>query len=858
MGRSFLSKPAIAVIILLLSGLVLFLALPHIINRLLLPPLLQQLPFSHSQAAVSTITTSSARGSIELEHEQQMVVSIPVITISYSPASLLKAKAKTLTIEQGHFHLYFKDGKFQIPGIQGRTAGSGLSSPAIALPAGIDLVKLRQCRMVLHAADKAVVTIGIDGEITPSFRSSNGGLLDSIKASLSLSEDIVAGVTLSAALGDQQIRIQSSIRDAQAPALQRFLPEPLQHIKFSALNAAVDMSGDDFSFRTLDYQMSGMLSDFSYVRDGVTISAGSDSGELRFSLSGNRNDHRYEFSSILVDAPLQADITMNGEAHFDSRRLRTAGTLKAKLGFAEQADSSPLPAVIHFDGSWTDPEGLRLEARSDIEPKTTLRIPGQFTAKPTDIELTGVRLAAELEAHAETLQARMNLRSGSINLKNGSVAAEAGALLLNGSLERNQARLNGRVDGSLGRLMLPEQKISINGLQFDVPVAAVGALSGEDNRQSGTIAIDAVAVNGADVASLSAALELSGVGYRFDGSLKSPVVPDGRIRFSGTALPFQPAASLSWELAPLALDGAAVEAVGIMTPDIELEGRLEAHGEMKLRGSHLSGWMRTSIDDGAVQLHDNSFTAEGIDCAIEFPELPRLVSGPSQRCTVSRAAIASLSFDDAEFIFRLEDPPALFIERSTLSWCGGTLDSGSLRLEKDIPELDAVFYASQINLGRLLEQFGFKISEGEGSLNGRLPLRISRESIEFDGGFLFSTPGTGGIVRFTDTELLRQGIGGVSEAGSIGYALQALEDFSYNWTKLSFNTSGNELLLALELDGKPRTALPFKLNKNGTIVESKKGAGIQYPIRLDVNVRLPLEELFRVGQSFNSIMENNQ
>jgi hypothetical protein len=62
--------------------------------------------------------------------------------------------------------------------------------------------------------------------------------------------------------------------------------------------------------------------------------------------------------------------------------------------------------------------------------------------------------------------------------------------------------------------------------------------------------------------------------------------------------------------------------------------------------------------------------------------------------------------------------------------------------------------------------------------------------------------------------------------------------------------------MTLELDGKPSTALPFGFKK-GTIVETDKGEGLQYPIRLDVNFRLPLAELFQVGQTINSIMGKN-
>ncbi len=62
--------------------------------------------------------------------------------------------------------------------------------------------------------------------------------------------------------------------------------------------------------------------------------------------------------------------------------------------------------------------------------------------------------------------------------------------------------------------------------------------------------------------------------------------------------------------------------------------------------------------------------------------------------------------------------------------------------------------------------------------------------------------------------------------------------------------------MSMELDGKPSSPLPFTF-KNGMIVETDQGKGLQYPLRLDVNFRLPLNELLQVGRNIKSIMGNN-
>ena len=94
----------------------------------------------------------------------------------------------------------------------------------------------------------------------------------------------------------------------------------------------------------------------------------------------------------------------------------------------------------------------------------------------------------------------------------------------------------------------------------------------------------------------------------------------------------------------------------------------------------------------------------------------------------------------------------------------------------------------------------------------------------------------------------------IGQTATLDYSITALKNFAYNWTKLSFNTEGEDLLLAMELDGKPAEPLPFGY-KNGQIVATEQGPGLQHPIRLDMNFRLPLQNLFQYGKILQSLME---
>jgi hypothetical protein len=58
----------------------------------------------------------------------------------------------------------------------------------------------------------------------------------------------------------------------------------------------------------------------------------------------------------------------------------------------------------------------------------------------------------------------------------------------------------------------------------------------------------------------------------------------------------------------------------------------------------------------------------------------------------------------------------------------------------------------------------------------------------------------------------------------------------------------------MQLDGKPAEPLPFGY-QDGQIVTSQEGPGLQHPIRLDVNFRLPMQDLFQYGKNIQSMME---
>ena len=87
-------------------------------------------------------------------------------------------------------------------------------------------------------------------------------------------------------------------------------------------------------------------------------------------------------------------------------------------------------------------------------------------------------------------------------------------------------------------------------------------------------------------------------------------------------------------------------------------------------------------------------------------------------------------------------------------------------------------------------------------------------------------------------------------------AREALKDYDYSWAKLNITSEGEELLLQMQMDGKPAKMLPFVYKKDiggfMKVEANAKGSKFQ-GIRLDVNFRLPLNQLLQYKELIEMI-----
>jgi hypothetical protein len=265
--------------------------------------------------------------------------------------------------------------------------------------------------------------------------------------------------------------------------------------------------------------------------------------------------------------------------------------------------------------------------------------------------------------------------------------------------------------------------------------------------------------------------------------------------------------------------------------------------------------MTLGLRNARVTLSDTGLVLDGLSMNLAFPDALALRSAPRQVVRVSKVSLGDIVATDVSADFQIESPTSVFIEQSRFKWCGGNVDTQAFRISPGIHDYRLTLYCDRLNLAGILEQFGAAKADGEGTVNGRIPVTFSGRRLSFQDGFLYSTPGGGGKIKLADSKMLSAGLPPDSpEAVQMAIANEALKDFEYTWVRLNLGTEDKELLLQLKFDGKPVNPLPFVYKRDiGRFIRVGAGAkgSVFQGIRLDVNFRLPLDDILKYKEILN-------
>jgi hypothetical protein len=406
-----------------------------------------------------------------------------------------------------------------------------------------------------------------------------------------------------------------------------------------------------------------------------------------------------------------------------------------------------------------------------------------------------------------------------------------------------------------GSVSIPSMGLSAQGISARMP------LSFPDATGSGRFSVEDVVYDNRLHLGVTGNIHRTGsAAVDFDGIIQMPDAADLSFAFTGNAAMTQgpviriDAASERFRFSPFRFEKLLPEAVWSAEYDLDMT----AKGSFLLENNQMKTGAELTIHGGTLALPDMDISATGIRGSLAVKDLADLASFPGQVLTIDEIKAADFVFSDADIRFTLEEEHHLVIENIRLKWCSGVVSTESVRFPSSDGSVSVTVYCDRIALDELLEQLGGFHSRGEGTLNGRIPVRFKDGDISFDNGFLFSTPGQGGRIIINNPGKLLAGIPvGSPEFVQLDLAAEALKDFEYTWAKLAFNTDKDTLTVNMELDGKPGRVLPFVYKKEvGAFVRvDAQSPGSHFQgITLDVNLHLPFNQVMQFGNKIQKLI----
>lgn len=653
------------------------------------------------------------------------------------------------------------------------------------------------------------------------------------------------GLTAVAALAEKRLRLSLLAPDLD---LQRF-PAPAQEVSLAGrmrleINAALALAPLVMERVALKVALLGL---------GVTGQGGawqvSSSGPslLALDLAAGEGRWRLKSTGLVLGGAVPATVPeLEGAGVVNAESLRGSGTLR---GLVQPPGQEPFAVQGDFQGRISRQGGWNLSLRAVPAAGPESRYGLRYESLALQVQqppAAPLRLSADLAGLVlrpgpgqEFSLPLLNLRAQGFEGRKGR-GLRAQILIPKGSFHDSGSGL--RLDGISGKL------------PFVWPVAAKGA--------AGTLTVQEMHFKEQSLGGFSSQVWQQGLGVALIGQHQSRVVEGlvAEVRGHGALSPKNEVqAEVVVTVQPRDFSGVDLGELAGLSQEITLSGRMEMGGGYTFSGGKSAAKAHVTLHNGHLALPGRDIVLKGVDLSLALPELPVLRSLPAQPFSFATGRMGSFTFAKGKFFFQVEPPSSLFIEGGEIAWSGGRLHAQSLRLSPESGEYAMTLFADRIHLARMLEQFGVQEAEGEGTMSGSIPFVISQGRVRFDDAFLYSAPGEGGRIKIAGLGLLASGIPKNSpQYSQLDFAGEALRNFQYNWARLRLITEKDELLLQMQLDGQPAQPIPFKYDsRQGSLsrLEPGESGGIVHPIRLDMNLRLPLEKIMEYGGGIQKLFQ---
>jgi len=848
-------------------------------------------------------------GALRIGSEQTPALVIQSVQVDYSPQGLYQKKIDGITLSGIELYGVIANGQFKLRGLDIEKIMAGAQPQDESTPVSNNTSPLLSLKRLVIRNSRINIEyngqyyrLPFEFDIVP--RDPEFNLLEGVAVLYPRGAKISATVNLNRSQRKAALNIDSNNLD-----LARFadITSRVANIMMSGEMTMQAQANVQWAPLRLSSVNASLMLRHGKIKAGAlklrnAIVSQSQETPFRIDLS-QKTDNEWQITGSRISIVAPTPLTLTG---FDGTIIRKTGTFESTGNFTATLHPSTLTGLnslplkiqnplllqgqfwtqYHQSGNWqcrisdSQPEATSdQKVRLSIEPyKITSSLPQfKLSAKAASqiidaaymLQVPGVRIAST----SGSIQLPKLTLKGTAQIANGTdrapgitfdLRAQKTAIKLEGAeIKISDISLSGKLNGRVNRLMGLDGVMQISGARgfFSDLNTSFSRARGKipfkwpavGKSAKGSVSIADLKFNDMNLGGLKSSVRQTSTGFEFEGRHRSTLLPRMILAFTGESKLFHSGPPETSIHVDISRPGSA--------PDIELgkffpvaagarlNGRLQLNGDLTLNTGGFSGIVRANFANGNLLLEKNKLVLEGIRMSIDFPELPKIRSAPGQQFHFTKISLGDVVAENGKIDFQIESARSFLIEKMQFIWCNGKVETQSIRLSPSVEDYRLTLYCDRLDLAKVLEQFGAAEAKGRGTVSGRIPLQYSKTKIRFDDGFLFSTPGEGGKIYLSGTDILTAGIPpNTPQFIQMELAAAALKDYDYSWAKLNITSEEEELLLQMQMDGKPAKMLPFVYSKDigGFIKVEADSKGSKFQgIRLDVNFRLPLNKLLQ-------------
>ncbi|MBA7703395.1 hypothetical protein ES703_112180 [subsurface metagenome] len=466
---------------------------------------------------------------------------------------------------------------------------------------------------------------------------------------------------------------------------------------------------------------------------------------FRIDLSAvNFHELKFNGSSLSLMAP--APLTL---AKFDGTIKRSPAALEAVGNFSALLQSStqslpnqlpvkikdPLPLQGKYSAKYNDSGKWQCEVSSNrpegsVADKIDINFEQYFiTSLAPEFNLSAKSGSQIIEAAYQLIAPTVRITSGSETISIPKVSLEGTAKFdhtVNHSTEINFdfRAPNTRLKFKEGDIKIPKlalsgklnqdanRQISIQGLMqfsgaggmFSRLGARISGVRGKlpfkwpmtGKTARGSVAVAGLKYKGLELGSVSSQLRQTATGYAFTGRHQSSLLPRVKINFSGESKLFHKGPAGAIVRVEISRPAAAPELdLGKFYPKakgMRINGKFQMKGDLSLNMNSLDGNVRVDFKNGNLLMEQNNLALEGIAMSLNFPELPMIRSAPGQQIDFARISLGEFVAHKGRIEFQIESARSVLIEKMRFLWCGGNVETQSMRLVPGVENYHVTFY----------------------------------------------------------------------------------------------------------------------------------------------------------------------